>query len=169
MALSRELTEAAEAVAERLVARKEKVAVAESSAGGLISASLLSVAGASAYYAGGTVIYTVVGSRALLAGEITLADDVRGASEPFARFLAPAVAAKLGTMWGVGETGAAGPTGNRYGDPAGHAWIAVAGPSSAVVTEHVLTGSSNRHDNMVAFACAALGLLRRELDNVAHH
>src|SRR5438477_84139 len=119
MVLPDQLDELAQDVAGRLIERKETVAVAESSAGGLISASLLSVPGASAYYLGGAVIYTGP-ARRLLQG--TVPEGTRGASEPFARLLAEGVAAKLEATWGVSETGAAGPTGNRYGDPAGHAW-----------------------------------------------
>ena len=58
-------TQAAE-LAEILKARKETVAVAESSTGGLISANLLAVPGASAYYMGGAIIYTMRARRELL-------------------------------------------------------------------------------------------------------
>jgi len=68
---------------------------------------------------------------------------------------------RSGASWGVGESGAAGPTGNRYGDPAGHAWVAVAGPAEA--TRNVLTGSDDRLANMTAFAIAAIGLLGAQL------
>jgi nicotinamide-nucleotide amidase len=143
--------------------RRESVAVAESAAGGLISAALVAVPGASAYYRGGVVIYTVDGAAQLLAGTAALPAGVRGASEPFARWLASAAAAKLDAAWGIGETGAAGPAGNPYGDPAGHAWVAVRGPDAAVRAQHVLTGSADRPQNMEALASAALGLLRAAL------
>ncbi|HYI06553.1 MAG TPA: CinA family protein, partial [Reyranella sp.] len=45
----------AKKVGEKLKARKETVGVSESSAGGLISAVLLAVPGASAYFMGGAV------------------------------------------------------------------------------------------------------------------
>lgn len=154
-----DLARPATAIAQRLRERGESVAVAESAAGGLISAALVAVPGASAYYLGGIVIYTVGGARALLAGTVPLPADVRGASEPFARWLATAAATKLASDWAIGETGAAGPAGNPYGDPAGHAWVAVRGPDSKVRTRHVLTGSDDREANMVAFAAAALAQL----------
>lgn len=157
------LTEPAAAIARLLVERGEMVAVAESSAGGLVSAALLSVPGASAYYRGGTVIYTVVAARALLSEALPAPEGVRGASEQFASYLAAAVAARLDAAWGLAETGATGPTGNRYGDPAGHAWVAVAGPGGQAGTQHVLTGSAARETNMVAFAAAALRLLEQSL------
>jgi nicotinamide-nucleotide amidase len=152
------LTGPAHEIAGKLTERGETIAVAESSAGGLISAALLSVPGASAYYRGGFVIYTLDGTKAMLAGATDLDPGERGACEPFARYLAASARAKLGTDWGLSETGAAGPKGNRYGDPAGHAWLGVAGPDGPLA-EHLLTGVSDRAANMELFAAAALGLL----------
>lgn len=136
--------------------RGETVAVAEGSAGGLISAALLSVPGASAYYQGGVVVYTAAAYRAWVAGAVEAPDRLRGATEAFALHLAQSAAVKLATTWGIGEAGAAGPS-NPYGDPAGHCWVAVAGP--ATETQHLLTGDEDRTHNMVAFAAAALHLL----------
>ncbi len=157
-----ELSRSARAVARLLADRGETLAVAESSAGGLISASLLSVPGASAFYLGGAVIYTLAASKALLAPALEMPANIRGASEPFARYLAQAIAVGLGASWGLAETGATGPAGNRYGDPAGHAWVAVNGDKDQD-SLHVLTGSVDREANMVAFATAAVGLLQRRL------
>lgn len=140
--------------AELLKQRGETIAVCESAAGGLISSSLLSVPGASAYYLGGTVVYTIAASKALLAGAVEPPAGLRGATEAFARYQAQAIRARLATTWGTGETGATGPTPNRYGDPNGHAWVAVEGPVSR--TRHVLTGSDDRQANMTAFAVALL-------------
>ena len=154
--LTDDLTQLAIRVADLLRTQNQTVAVAEGSAGGLISAALLSVPGASAYYVGGAVVYTMAANRAFMAGTIDVPAGMRGASEPFATYLAQSVATKLNTTWGVGEAGAAGPP-NRYGDPAGHAWVAVSGPANN--TRHVLTGSDDRSDNMLAFAIAALRLL----------
>jgi nicotinamide-nucleotide amidase len=159
--LSAELTGPARRVATRLRERGETVAVAEGSAGGLVSAALLSVPGASAYYLGGAVVYTAAASRAWMAGEIEVPSGMRGASEAFASYLARSTASKLGATWGLGEAGAAGPP-NRYGDPAGHCWVAVAGPAEA--TRNLLTGLEDREANMVAFAAACLDLFAEVLD-----
>ena len=117
-----------------LKARRETIAVSESSTGGLISAALLSVPGASAYFVGGGVIYTQGARRAFL----QLADEamrgMRGASEPYALLSARTARERCATVWGIGETGATGPTGNRYGDAAGHSCIAVIGPRERVIT-----------------------------------
>ena len=125
----------AEKIAARLIERKETVAVAEGSAGGLISAALLAVPGASAYFVGGAVVYTGAARSAFT--DISL-DDMKAracvpASEPYAALLAQRLRERLNTTWALAEAGAAGPSGNRYGDPAGHTCIAVAGPSPAHV------------------------------------
>jgi PncC family amidohydrolase len=140
--------------------RHETVGVAEGSAGGLISAALLSVPGASAYYQGGVVVYTPAAYRAWIEGVVEAPARLRGATETFALHLAQSAAATLGTTWGIGEAGAAGPS-NPYGDPAGHCWVAVAGPTA--ITRHLLTGDDDRERNMVAFAVAALDLLSTTL------
>jgi len=151
------LAELAATVAALLKEKRHTIAVAESSAGGLINAALVAVPGASAYYLGGGVIYTVH-AREHIAG--LTRDDVKGmrsASEPYAKLLARRVREKVGATWGLSETGASGPTGNRYGDAAGHACIAVSGPVDAVVT--LETGSADREANMWAFTRRALALL----------
>lgn len=144
-----------------LKARGDTIGVAEGSCGGLISATLLAVPGASAYYVGGALIYTYGAKKALLGDVIETPAGMRGATEAFAAYLARAIRAQLGTTWGIGEGGAAGPA-NPYGDPAGHAWLAVSGPTE--MTRHVLTGNDDRAENMVAFATAALELLLEQLD-----
>jgi nicotinamide-nucleotide amidase len=155
------LTQVAEATARRLIARGDSVGVAEGSCGGLVSAALLSVGGASAYYVGGTVIYTPAAARAFVRGAISTPEGLRGATERFAAYLAESVRVKLDSTWGIGEGGAAGPAGNPYGDPPGHAWVAIDGPATA--TRHLLTGESDRRSNMIAFATAALELLHDHL------
>jgi len=148
-------------VGEGLVRRGETVGVAEGSCGGLVSAAVLAVPGASSYYRGGAVIYTGAAVRGLLGDAVARPEPLRGASEPFARYLAEEIAADLGATWGIGEGGATGPSGNPYGDPPGHCWVAVHGPVPA--TRHLLTGDDRRLENMVAFATAALTLLAEQL------
>lgn len=149
-------------VAERLKARGETIAIAESSTGGLIAAALLAVPGASAYFLGGAVVYTGAARHGLMA--IT-PDDMAGlrpSTEPYARLLAERARERVGAVWGLGETGAAGPGGNRYGDAAGHCCIAISGPAEMAAT--IETGSGDRAANMRAFAHAALVALREALE-----
>ena len=151
----------AESIAGRLKERGETVAVAESSSGGLVSAALLGVAGASAYYLGGGVIYTAKARFALLDIPREATAGMRSSSEPYALLLARSIREQFGATWGVSETGAAGPTGNGYGDAAGHTCVAISGPVETVIT--LETGSPDRRANMEAFAAAALDLLDRGL------
>jgi PncC family amidohydrolase len=148
-------------IASALCERGETVAVSESAAGGLIAAALLEVPGASRYFLGGGVVYTAVAREALLGIGAAEMAGMRSASEPYAQLAARAIRQRLGATWGLAETGAAGPTGNRYGDAAGHACLALSGPTEAVRT--LETGSSDRAANMRAFALAAMALLEEAL------
>jgi nicotinamide-nucleotide amidase len=153
----------ADKIGARLKARGETIAIAESSTGGLISAALLSVAGASVYFRGGGVIYTAFARSGFLDIPNPLPPPIeRASTEPYALLLADTVRARLSATWGLGETGATGPTGNRYGDKAGHTCIAVTGPgfSRAITLE---TGSDDRVANMRAFSDRALQLLAEAL------
>jgi len=156
-----ELTAMASTLGTLLKQRRETVAVAESSAGGLISAALLAVPGASVYFLGGGVIYTQAARRALLGIPDEAVGGIRASTEAYALLKARAIRERLGTTWGLAETGATGPTGNRYGDAAGHACLAVAGPVERAVT--LETGHGNRERNMWAFAKAALELFEEAL------
>ena len=151
----------AKRIGARLIERRETVAVAESSAGGLITAALLAVPGASAYCLGGIVIYTRQGWEALRDFDKALLGGYRSATEGNALVRARVARDRFGATWGLGETGASGPSGNRYGDPAGHAWLAVAGPKEQ--TLKLATGDQDRLANMHAFAAAALRLFEETL------
>jgi nicotinamide-nucleotide amidase len=115
------------------------------------------VPGASAYFLGGGIIYTAKARRDLLGVPDRAVASIRSSTEVYALTKARAVRERLGATWGLAETGAAGPTGNRYGDPPGHACIAVTGPAERVIT--VETGQADREGNMWAFTRAALDLL----------
>jgi PncC family amidohydrolase len=154
-------------VASLLVARKETLAVAESSAGGLIAASLLAVPGASAYFLGGAVVYTARARRLLMGITNEEMTGLRSSSEPYARLLATRSKERFGSTWGLAETGASGPSGNSYGDAPGHSCIALVGPdSSGGESNHAFTletGDADRERNMRAFAAAALEALHARL------
>lgn len=157
MVLDDELVAAGRRVGAALAAAGESVAVAEGSCGGLVSAALLAAPGASAWYRGGAVIYTPAAVRGFLASALRPPEGMVGASEPFVRYLAEASATALRATWGVGEGGATGPSANPYGDPPGHCWVAVHGP--VLATRHLLTGRSDRLENMGLFALHALSVL----------
>ena len=145
----------------------QTVAVAESSSGGLICAALLGVGGASAYFKGGGAVYTGSSKQILMGiSDEAMAAD-RASTENHALHLARAASQRLDALWGIGETGAAGPTGNRYGDPPGHTCIGVAGPLCRTST--IQTGMQNRTENMATFASAALSLLQICIEEYASH
>ncbi len=156
-----DLNAIADRVGALLKERGETVAVTESSGGGLVSAALLSVPGASAYFVGGAVAYTGTSRDAFLEFSLDDHPGVRASSEPYALLSARAVRERLGTTWGLAETGAAGPTGNRYGDDAGHTCVAVTGPSEHAET--LETGLSDRATNMNLFAAKALEVFEQVL------
>jgi nicotinamide-nucleotide amidase len=157
----KDLVPIAEKIAAKLIERRQTIAVAESSTGGLISASLLAVPGASAYFLGGAVVYTRDARRILMEIPDEAMKGIRSASEPYATLLASQIRSRFATDWGLSETGATGPTGNRYGDAAGHSCMAVAGPQGEVTT--LETGSADRFANMHVFAATALNLLLKNL------
>jgi PncC family amidohydrolase len=151
----------AERVGAQFKARGETIAIAESSAGGLLSAALLAVPGASAYFLGGAVVYTAKARMRLLDIPREAVHGMRSASEPYALLLARTARERFASTWALSETGAAGPTGNPYGDAPGHSCIGLAGPVERVVT--LETGLADRAENMRAFALAALELLLGEI------
>jgi len=157
----KDLVPIAEQIAVILTERRQTIAVAESSTGGLISAALLAVPGASVYFLGGAVVYTREARRLLMDIPDSAMKGIRSASEPYAQLLASQIRERFSTDWGLSETGATGPTGNRYGDAAGHSCLAMAGPEQAVRT--IETGSIDRLANMHAFATTALNLLLQNL------
>jgi len=157
MSLLNSLLPLAEKAAARLIERRETIAVAESSTGGLIAAALLAIPGASAYFVGGAVIYTRASRTALLGIMDADMQGLRPSTEAYSLLVAQRVRERHGTTWGLGETGATGPTGNRYGDAAGHSCMAISGPIERTVA--LETGSTDRRANMEAFADRALALL----------
>jgi nicotinamide-nucleotide amidase len=161
----KDLLPLAEQVAALLQPKGQTIAVAESSTGGLISAALLAVPGASAYFLGGAVVYTGQARTALLDIPAAALAGMRPATEAYAQLVARHTRQRFSSDWALAETGATGPTGNRYGDPAGHSCIAVTGAVEAAMT--LETGSADRLANMHVFAEAALRFLLQNVSRSA--
>jgi nicotinamide mononucleotide (NMN) deamidase PncC len=106
---------------------------------------------------GWAVVYTRRARRGLVDIPDEAMAGIRSASEPYALLLAGQVRERMRASWGLAETGASGPTGNSYGDAAGHSCLAVSGPVTRVIT--IETASSDRVDNMMVFTARALQLL----------
>ena len=147
----------AETAGRLLKERGETIVVAESSTGGLISAALLAVPGASAYFLGGAVVYTRQSRSVLLDVPDAALEGMRPSTEPYALLMARTAQKNFSSTWALAETGATGPTGNRYGDAAGHSCIAIAGLAEGSMT--LETGIADRQENMHAFTVAALTFL----------
>ena len=157
----KDLVAVAEKIAAKLIERRQTIAVAESSTGGLISAALLAVPGASAYFLGSAVVYTRDARRILMDIPDEAMKGIRSASEVYAQLLAGQIRQRFASDWGLSETGATGPTGNRYGDAAGHSCMAIAGLEQTAMT--LETGSPDRLANMHVFASTALNFLLQNL------
>ncbi|RQO44204.1 damage-inducible protein [Variovorax sp. KBW07] len=149
--------------------RRQTVAVAESSAGGLVSAALLAIPGASAFFLGGAVVYSRRAGKALLGLVPEDMNGMRAETEPYARFIAARIRDSHRATWGICESGAAGPSGSPYGDAPGHVCVAVAGsgsgPGGGMVTASrtVETGDTDRPANMEVFARQLLQLFDETL------
>ncbi len=152
-------------IAATLRVRGQTVGVVEGSAGGLVSAALLALPGASAYFVGGAVVYTRQAGKALLGLTAEDVAGMRAETEPYAQLVAGKVRDKLGTTWGLSESGASGPTGSRYGDLPGHVCVAVVGPNSK--TRTIETGLTDRGVNMDLFARHLLSLFDEALHGPA--
>ncbi len=152
----------ASGAAKLLTDHNHSISVAESSTGGLIAASLLSVPGASRYFMGGTVIYTIKSRRAFLDLDKERIKTLKPLTEEMALEFARAARAKLDTTWGIAELGVAGPGGTPYSDAIGISVIAISGPVDASVT--VKTQSRDREENMEIFTGRALELLVQTLE-----
>jgi PncC family amidohydrolase len=150
-----------DAIASKLVANGHSVSIAESSTGGLIAANLLSVAGASSYFRGGSVIYTRESRHAFLDLDVIKLKGLKPLTEPMVAEFAHAARLKLDATWGIAELGAAGPKGTPYGHAPGTSVIGISGPFNASVA--VETVSENREENMVRFTEAALALFNMTL------
>jgi PncC family amidohydrolase len=155
------LSELAARIGARLKERNESVSVAEGSCGGLVSAALVAVPGASGFFVSGAVLYTRPAFADFLRDDPGALKGLKGSTEPFSLAVARLAREKFGSTWAIGESGATGPSGNRYGDGAGHAALAVAGHVEK--TRILETGLDDRQENMWLFAAAALELLEQAL------
>ncbi|MBW2280744.1 MAG: CinA family protein [Deltaproteobacteria bacterium] len=159
------LMPSAQRIGDLLRERRESVSVGEGSCGGLISAALVAVPGASGFYVAGAVLYTRPAFEEILREDRYELKGLRGSTEPFSLALARLTREKFRSTWAIGESGASGPSGNRYGDAAGHAALAVAGPVEK--TRLLETGQDERAENMWRFAEAALSLFEEALAEAA--
>lgn len=150
------------AIGELLVTRGEKVAVSETTAGGLISARMLSVAGASRWFESGLVPYSSPTKWEVLSMDRELAREHGAVSPQWVSATAEAMKRATGAAWAIAESGIAGPQGSRRSPkPVGSVAIAVSGPNGTVAEEHVFPGS--RAEVMRQISQRALELLKEQV------
>jgi len=145
-----------------LKARGQTVAVADGATGGLISAALLTVPGASKFYRSGGVVYTFHARNILLARERSAYEGMVSATESYALLQATGIRETFRADWGVAETGASGASPHPLGIASGLSCAAVSGPG-AERARLVATESDARIDNMWVFTRNALNLLEEVL------
>jgi PncC family amidohydrolase len=151
------------AIGDALVARGEKVAVSETTAGGLISARMLSVPGASRWFDGAVVPYSGAHRWEQLGVDREIAREHGAVSEPWVRATAEGLARAMSTAWAVAESGIAGPQGSRRSPkPVGSVAIAVVGPGGTVSEEVVLPGTRVEVMEAITNRCLRLLLERVE-------
>jgi PncC family amidohydrolase len=160
-----DLTKLGTEVGAVLKARGQSIAVVDGATGGLISAALLAMPGASAFYRGGGVIYTLKGRRIVLGHEPGSLQGLTSATEAYALAQARLIRERYSADWGIAETGAAWPGVHPLGVASGTSAAAVVGPDfeAALIIE---TGTDNRLANMIAFARNALEVLQSGLSAV---
>lgn len=152
--------------ADLLKQRSQTIAVVDGATGGLISFGLLTVPGATGFYTGGGIVYSLKGRDILLDLSKEEVKGMRSVTESYALLQARAIRDRFGADWGVAESGSAGPGAHPYGIAAGVSATAVVGPGVSIART-IETGSADRIGNMNAFALAALSLLKDVLGEVA--
>jgi len=150
-----------EVVLEELRGREQTLAVAESCTGGLLSAHLTDVPGASEVFLGGVVSYSNEAKEHLIGVPHEMLVEHGAVSEEVARAMAEGVRARFGSDWGAGITGIAGPTGGTEEKPVGLVHWAIAGPDGVSAKHHVFLG--DRSIVRVWSLNATLDHLRRRL------
>jgi PncC family amidohydrolase len=151
----------AEHVGELLLARGWRIAVAESTAGGLLSAALLTVPGASRYFERGVVAYSKAAKLETLGMPAELYTEHGSSHQAAVRAMAQGVRRISSAHVGVAESGVAGPNPGRTGLPIGTVWAAVVTPERAVERELHLSG--DRSHIMAGIVDGVLALLEEVL------
>ncbi|QFT78095.1 CinA family protein [Erythrobacter sp. THAF29] len=152
----------AKRIARLLTGRREKIAVADGATGGLIAAAILTVPGALKFYVGGGIVYSFKARDVLFDLPRDAYEGMRSATEEYALLQARAIRDRMGTEWGIAESGSAGSSKHPMGVVSGRSVAAVVGPDCEV-TATIETGSDDRIENMEKFTRNALDLLERAL------
>jgi nicotinamide-nucleotide amidase len=152
--------ETLEVIVGRLLrARGWTVALAESCTGGLLGHRLTQVAGSSAYFERGFVVYSNAAKQTLLGVPESVLREHGAVSAACAESMARGARERTGTDVGVSVTGIAGPDGGTATKPVGTVFVGLADGRGAVVERHRF--DRDREGNKALSAACALDLLRR--------
>lgn len=150
-------------IAKRLVARGQRVSVAEADTCGLVGYMLSTVPGSSQYFPGGVIAYTGGLKQKVLGVSDELYNSKGSVSPEMAIAMAKGVQNLTGTDYGLSITGVAGPTGGRSGLPVGTFYIGLVGPDDLEVAERIQADAGDRDGNKRQAAQAVLDLLGNHL------
>ncbi len=138
-------------VVERLVARAERLAIAESCTGGLVAEMVTSVPGASATFDVGVVAYANEAKTGVLGVDAAVLAAHGAVSEPVARAMAEGARRRAGTTWALAVTGVAGPGGGTEEKPVGTVHLAIAGPDGTRTWARRFPGDRDRIRKTAAY------------------
>lgn len=111
--------ETVQTLAEILLSKHWKLAVAESCTGGLVCATLTELAGSSEWFERGYITYSNLAKQESLDVEVSLLGSFGAVSEPVAKAMAEGAQANAGVNAAISITGIAGPTGGTPEKPVG--------------------------------------------------
>jgi nicotinamide-nucleotide amidase len=156
-----------EVVGDLLRRAGQRLAVAESCTGGLVAKMVTDVPGASAWFAGGWVVYSNALKHGALAVPMILLRRHGAVSEPVARAMAEGALKKSGADYALALTGIAGPDGGSKDKPVGTVWIALAGKCGRKIEvgAECFRFPGNRGMVRDRAAKTALNMLRLKLSN----
>lgn len=153
--------ELAAVIGEMLVARGERLSLAESCTGGWIAHLIVTEAGSSRWLESSWVTYSNTSKTRELGVPADLIDQYGAVSEEVARAMAEGCARAAGADWGLSVTGVAGPSGGTEEKPVGTVWLAVHGPVGTHARK--LRLGRDRTSNRKFSAGIALEMLRRQI------
>jgi nicotinamide-nucleotide amidase len=154
----------ASVVGQLLLANQQTLAVAESCTGGMLGKILTDIPGSSAYFKGGVMAYANEVKVKMLGVEAELIETQGAVSSVVAEQMAIGIKTQIGTDWGIGITGVAGPGGGTAEKPVGLVYIGLARPDGGVESmKYRLSSHFDRDLIRQMSAQQSLDMLRRRL------
>lgn len=147
----------AKSAVETLKEKRLTIATAESCTGGWLGKLMTDIPGSSTVYLGGVISYTNGVKSALLGVDDELLNTLGPVSAPVAEAMARGIRRAIGSTFGIGVTGLAGPDSDDSGRPVGLVYVALADEMQTICQQLYLTG--DRLSIREQACCACLKLL----------